>query len=370
MRINILGTRGLPAQHGGFETCVSELAPYLVSHGHQVYVYCQGTGPAGLNRQATFGGARLIHMGRRGGALATVLFDLQSTWHAARHGGVALIFGYNTAIFALILRLFHRRVIINMDGIEWQRRKWGKLPKLWFWFNELAACALTHRMIADHPAIQHHLSRGHLRRVTKNKLVMIPYGAHPAERNARADLLPDELHGKSYACIVARAEPENTILEMVEAWSLHERGALLAVVGSYNWLDVYQSKVLAAASEEVVFLGPIYETEVVRAIRSNSLAYLYGHTVGGTSPTLVEAMACGTPIIAFQTVYSEWVAGTAGVYFRDSTELNGILSTLLTDTKTLGRLSANSRSRWAAEFTWERVLTQYNTILASEGDAL
>ncbi|WVM92881.1 DUF1972 domain-containing protein [Halopseudomonas pachastrellae] len=170
--IRILGIRGIPAAHGGFETFAEHLSLYLASKNWKVIVYCQEEG-AGHIWQDEWHGIQRMHIPvQRTGPLGTIIFDWKSTLHAAREKSPCLILGYNTAIFTLILRLLGIYSFINMDGIEWSRAKWGPIAKLWFWLNDWAGCWLGNHLIADHPEIAKHLRT----RVSNKKITTIAYG--------------------------------------------------------------------------------------------------------------------------------------------------------------------------------------------------
>ena len=171
--LRILGTRGVPAAHGGFETFAEYLALYLVSHGWRVVVYCQEDGVGPVFEDAWRGVERVHIPISQEGPMGTMVFDWKVKMHAAKFDDLCLTLGYNTAIFCWVLRLKGVRNLINMDGIEWKRQKWGKFAKAWFWLNDWMGCWLGNHLIADHPQIKQHLQT----RVRGNKITMIPYGA-------------------------------------------------------------------------------------------------------------------------------------------------------------------------------------------------
>lgn len=353
--VRILGTHGLPAAYGGFETAAENVALFLRDHGWRVVVYCQvpGTGPTttdewnGIERV-------LIHEPREGW-LGTARFDWASIRHASRHRDVCLTFGYNTAVFNIVQRLKSIPNVINMDGIEWSRARWGRVRQSILWVNERIACWVGDRLIADHPAIEEYLAT----RARRSKLVTITYGAHAVIEAGTDPVTRRGLAPGRYLTLICRPIPENSILELVRAFSRRPRGHQLVVFGDYDADDAYIRAVRDAASDEVVFVGAIYDPAEVASIRFHGAGYLHGHTVGGTNPSLVEAMAAGNPVIAHDNVYNRWVAGEGGVYFTDEDSADERISTLLDSPELRRELSTASRRRHAAEFTWERVAGQY-----------
>ena len=357
--VRILGTHGVPAAYGGFETAAENVALFLRDRGWRAIVYCQvpGTGPT--TTDLWNGIERVMIPQHRDGWLGTASFDLASIRHASRHRDVCLTFGYNTAVFNIIQRLKRIPNIINMDGIEWSRARWGKGRQTILWINERIACWVGNRLIADHPVIETYLAT----RARRSKLVTITYGAHAVEQ---ADTLPVTSRGLTpgqYLTLICRPIPENSILELVTAFSREERGHQLAIFGTYDDNDPYSRSVREAASDEVVFVGPIYEPDEVASLRFHSLGYLHGHTVGGTNPSLVEAMAAGNPVIAHDNAYNRWVAGDGALYFTGVDDAAEHISTLLGSPDQRRTLAAASRSRHLTEFTWEHVAGQYENLL-------
>jgi hypothetical protein len=154
--LRIMGTRGIPAAHGGFETFAERLARFLTARGWTVTVYCQSA--SGPHQDDVWNGINRVHIPAISGAIGTIFFDLQATLHAARRPGAVLVLGYNTAVFNVILRAFGRKVGINMDGIEYQRQQYGRIARAWLRVNEWVALRTSHLIFADHPEIAHHLA--------------------------------------------------------------------------------------------------------------------------------------------------------------------------------------------------------------------
>lgn len=357
--VRILGTHGVPAAYGGFETAAQNVGLYLVRHGWRVIMYCQTDGQGPIRTDTWNGMERVIIPIDTEGWRGTSKFDLVSIRHACRSRDLCLTFGYNTAIFNTLQRLRGIPNVVNMDGIEWSRSRWGFARQAILYVNERIACFVGNHLIADHPEIEKYL----LTRAPARKLTTITYGADPVE-NAPADLLPDELEAGRFLTLIARPIPENSILELVQGFSRRDRGVKLAVLGNFSPdEDSYHRQVMDAASNEVVFLGAIFEPALVQALRFHSIAYLHGHTVGGTNPSLVEAMAAGNPVIAHDNAYNRWVAQDGGVYFTSADDVAKILDQLLDDPERLAQMQAASLRRHASEFTWDHVAGQYEELL-------
>ena len=357
--LRILGTRGVPAAHGGFETFAEHLALHLVQQGWRVVVYCQHEGRAPL-RQDHWRGVERVHISVPGnGPRSTIDFDWQTTRHASVQGDLCLTLGYNTALFCVLLRLRGVPNVINMDGIEWSRAKWGPLAKAWFWLNDWAGCLLGNHLVADHPEIKRHLQT----RVSGDKITTIAYGADAVGAVDDAPVRALGLVPGRYLTVVARAEPENSILEVVQGFSQRPRGLTLAVLGHYRPELPYHAQVQAVAGQEVRFLGAIYDKPVVQALRAHGAAYVHGHQVGGTNPALVEALGAGNAVIAHDNRFNRWVAGDGAAYFKGADGFAAVLDRLEADPAALQRMRDASRLRFEQAFTWPAILGEYEQLL-------
>jgi len=357
--LRILGTRGVPAAHGGFETFAEHLALYLVKQGWRVVVYCQEDG-AGSVFEDEWQGVERVHIPvKQAGPQGTIIFDWNATTHAAKFGDLCLTLGYNTAVFCGLLRLKGVPNLINMDGIEWSRAKWGVAAKTWFWLNDWAGCWLGNHLVADHPQIKVHLQT----RVAGSKITTIPYGADAVTTAPIEPVLRLGLEPGRFLTVIARAEPENSILEVVQGFSSKRRDYKLVVLGNYQESNTYHQAIKSVASAEVIFVGAIYDKAVVQALRFHSAAYVHGHQVGGTNPSLVEALGAGNAVIAHNNRFNRWVAGEGAVYFDGAVAFSECMDDLLTNSDKLQALSIQSRKRFQEAFTWSDVLKQYEALL-------
>jgi glycosyltransferase involved in cell wall biosynthesis len=358
----ILGTRGIPARHGGFETFAERLALYLTQRDWKVTVYCQGEVSQTETIEDTWRGVqRIIIPVTRDGALGTMEFDWKSVRDtAARKPALVLTLGYNTAVFCTYLRWHGITNLINMDGLEWRREKWKPHERVWLWLNERIGCWTGNHLIADHPAIALHLAT----RVNRRKITTIPYGADPVGAASLEPLKELGLEDTFYGLVIARPEPENSVLEIVTAFSRRPRGAKLVVLGKYDAeAHTYHREVIEAASDEVVFPGAIYDQSAVRALRRHAHFYLHGHRVGGTNPSLVEALGAGSAVIAHDNVFNRWVAGPEARFFATESDCDLHISALLGDPATAQAMGESSAQRFQSSFRWDSVLAQYEALL-------
>ncbi|WP_063894776.1 DUF1972 domain-containing protein [Burkholderia stagnalis] len=360
-RIAILGARGIPARHGGFETFAQHLALYLVSHGWDVTVYCQGDVGAASRAEDRWNGVRRVTFGVHvAGPAGTIEFDWRSIRDAAREKyPLTLTLGYNTAVFCTRLRLAGIVNIINMDGLEWKRQKWRAHERAWLWMNERIGCLVGNHLVADHPAIADHLST----RVSRRKITTIAYGADGVPVAGTDALDRYGLESGRYGIVIARPEAENSVLEIVTAFSKRHRQMKLMVLGYYDPAHhAYHARVKAAASDEVLFPGGIYDSEVVGALRAHARFYVHGHQVGGTNPSLVEALAASNAVIAHDNPFNRWVAGPSARYFASVDACDEWMTSLTTDDSLVEAMRLGSFARYRAEFQWERILGDYENL--------
>ena len=359
----ILGTRGIPAAHGGFETFAERLALYLASRGWRVGVYCQEEVERVRDRVSTrtWNGITLItvEVALRGPA-ATLAFDAFCVRDAAARGGVCLVLGYNGAAFLPYLRARGGRILTNMDGIEWRRPKWPLPVRAFFYVSEWIAAWSSQRLVADHPAIADHLAR----RRPRQAIATIPYGGDPPPAELRPP--PLGLEPGRYLISIARIEPDNNILTLVEAFSRKPRGMRLVVLGTLKVGNAYHRAVEDAAGLEVLMPGAIYEPELVQSLRVHARAYLHGHTVGGTNPSLVEALWAGNAVIAHDNPFNRGTAGDGQFYFTDGDSCADAIERVIADDAAVATAAAAARAR-AESFRWDDVLAAYETELCRVG---
>ena len=363
--IAIMGIRGVPAAHGGFETFAARLAPWLVERGWKVTVYCEEPVPT-APRESEWRGVRRVHIGfGPDSAINSVRFD----WACIRHSlaehprpPLVLTLGYNTALFGLRLRAAGITHAINMDGIEWARSKWGPLAKAWLYLNDWAGCLGASHLLADHPEIARHLET----RVPSSQISMIPYGTDLIAEADPAPLAALGLEPGGFMTVIARPEPENSVLEIVRAFSARPRGCKLAVLGRLNaQANAYHADVVRAASAEVVFPGAIYDADVLAALRRHGLAYLHGHRVGGTNPSLLEAMGAGNAVIAHDNRFNRWVVRDGALYFSDTASCIEAIDRVLAEPELRMRLGRACLDAASARFGWPLVLSQYEMTMAA-----
>jgi glycosyltransferase involved in cell wall biosynthesis len=357
--------RGGPAAHGGFETFAARLAPWLVDHGWKVTVYCEEPQPCAPH-ESQWHGVRRVHIGYGpDSAINSIRFDWACIRHALRETPkppLVLTLGYNTALFGLRLRAAGITHVINMDGIEWARSKWGPIAKAWLYLNDWGGCLGASHLLADHPEIARHLET----RVPASRISTIPYGTDLIEQADPAPLAALGLGAGGFMTLIARPEPENSVLEIVRAFSSKPRACKLVVLGRFRPEVVgYHADVMRAASADVLFPGAIYDPGVLAALRQHGLAYLHGHRVGGTNPSLLEAMGAGNAVIAHDNRFNRWVARHGALYFSDAASCAEAIDRLLGEPELRDQMGRANLDAATSRFAWPLVLTQYEMTMAA-----
>ena len=334
-------------------------------NGWKVTVYCEE--PFACDPyESDWHGVRREHIGfGPDSAINSVKFDGACIRHALREKArppLVLTLGYNTALFGLRLRAAGITHVINMDGIEWARSKWGPIAKAWLYLNDWGGCLGASHLLADHPEIAHHLET----RVAPSKISMIPSGTDLVEHADPTPLAALGLHPGGFMTLIARPEPENSVLEIVRAFSAKPRACKLVVLGRFvPDRNDYHAEVMRAASDDIVFPGAICDAGVLAALRQHGLAYLHGHRVGGTNPSLLEAMGAGNAVIAHDNRFNRWVARQGALYFSDTPTCTDAIDPLLAEPalrQRLGRLNGEAAS---TRFAWPCVLSQYEMTMAA-----
>ena len=360
MRIGILGTRGIPACYGGFETLAEELSARLAARGHDVTVYTR-------SRYATPGVSS--HRGAKVRVLPTIPTKyLDTVVHGAlsavdaafaRYDAVLVCNAINAASCFLPRLSGPTRVVLNVDGLERHRRKWNVVGKLAYRVSEWLSTVVPDTVVSDAAVIQQYYRTRY-----GIESVFIPYGGDLPRPAGKATLERLGLSAEGYVLYVSRLEPENNALEVVRAYRDVPGNAPLVVVGDAPYGADYIARVRAAADARVLFPGPIYG-EGYRELLSNAAAYVQATEVGGTHPALVEAMGYGRVVCYNATPENEEVAGGAALPFqaRDPASLAGLLTRILDDPAGHSVWKERARERTRQRYRWDDVVDRYEAVL-------
>jgi glycosyltransferase involved in cell wall biosynthesis len=353
VRIALLGIRGVPARYGGFETFAEQLGVRLVARGHHVTVY----GRTRYVRRGieTYRGIEVVRLpAPRSKYLETVIHSLFSAVHslAGRHDIVYVCNSANVPSVVL-LRACGRRVVLNVDGLEWQRAKWHAIGRAYYRSCAWLAAHLPVHVVTDAAVIQRHYLE-HYGRAT----ALFPYGADLDRVVDDGTLERLGLEPRRYILYVSRLEPENNAHVVIDAYGRVATDLPLVVVGDAPYSSSYIAGLRRQADERVRFVGAIYG-QGYRVLQANAGLYVQATEVGGTHPALVEAMGFGNAILANDVPEHREVLGAAGRYYRGSSQLAVELASLLGDPEAQESLRTASRRRAQESYSWDSIAASY-----------
>src|SRR5450755_2360243 len=354
MRIAILGTRGIPANYGGFETFAEELSVRLAARGHDVTVYCRS------GESHSYRGVRLQVLSTiRHKYLDTLAHTSLYTLHLLAHRvDVALYCNGANAIFTFVPRMFGMPVALNVDGLERKRKKWNRAAKAWYLMSEWLATFLPNEVVTDARAIQEYYQERYGKRTT-----FIPYGAETGKVESTAALAGLGLEAGRYFLYVSRMEPENHALEVRQAFERVHTEMKLAMIGDAPYARDYIRRVRDTRDARMVMPGAIYG-QGYHELDSHCFAYIHATEVGGTHPALIEAMGRGALVLYWDNAENAEVAGDAGIPFRDdlAEKIEQTLAMSEEDRETLRR---RARERVERHYCWDAVATAYENLFQS-----
>lgn len=348
-KVAIIGSTGVPAKYGGFETLAHQLVINLEDKS-ELSVYCSAKLFPEEERQTHFHGAELHYVPLNGNGWQSIVYDIYSILHALTYADVLLILGVPGAIILPFVKLFSRKkIIVHLDGLEWKRDKWNKAAQLFLKFSESIAARFSDEIIADNQALYEYVEQTY----NKDARVIAYGGDHTFQ-----DLMEVEAFEKlypftvcNYAFSVCRIEPENNTHLILEAFSEQETYELIFVG---NWLHSDYSRKLYERYkhlDHIHLVLPIYDNTILDRFKEKAKLYIHGHSAGGTNPSLVEAMYAKMPVIAFDVNFNRYSTFGQAEYFSSKEELKEIVSSISESDmlKNAARMkkSADSKYKWS-----------------------
>jgi rhamnosyltransferase len=372
-KIAIIGSRGIPAKYGGFETAVEAVAPRLVETGWNIFVSCEG--PRDQSKPAVYKGVNLFYFPVRPffRIIYEVLYDVYSLVKSSLMCHCIYMLGYGAGLFFFIPKIFRKKLVVNVDGLEWKREKFNKLEKSILLTSERAAVAFADVIVADSKEIKKYIEGRY-----KKKVVYITNGVDAPQLEkwderkfsgqgflkGNTALLP-----KDYWLAVARLEPENNIHVIVRAFLKSTSHRKLVIIGNFS-SKKYQRHVLKIlednnAGERVILTGAIYAMNLLNMLRQNCFAYIHGHSVGGTNPTLLEAMSMKNLIIAHDNEFNKEVGGQTTLYFKDAGDLAAKIEEIENTPDSFGHLKEAAYSRVLSNYSWTDIVQEYDKLFTA-----
>ena len=356
-RVAIIGTQGVPAHYGGFETLAENLIGEAKSSDIEYTVICSSKD---LKKDlCEYKGARLLYVGLRANGVQSIPYDIMSMCKVLRGYDVILILGISGCIFLPFVKLLSKtKIIVNIDGLEHRRDKWGKVARWFLKLSESIAVKYADIVVADNKGIQDYVMK------TYNRTsALIAYGGDQVIRDVKEscqeELLKEyDLQRDSYYMSLCRIEPENNCHIVLEAFAESEK--TLVFIGNWDKSEYgTELKKKYVEKPNIRLWNAIYDLDTLYILRNNCSAYIHGHSAGGTNPSLVEAMFFGKPILAFNVVYNKATTYNKASYFSSSEDLVAILKS--------GTLCDGGEIRQIAQehYTWQKVVKEYETLYHS-----
>ena len=359
MRIAIVGTRGIPAKYGGFETFAQEVSPLLVKAGYVVTVYCD---KSELNNiPSEFNGVKLRQLWTTK-SRNPLLYYYLSVYHGLKENDIIIVAGTGGSFF-YFLNFFHRKKIItNTDGIESRRAKWSFIKRRLIKLSEILAIRYSDYLIADSKGISQYLLDNYPNLVG-NKLSTIEYGA-PINNTLNSDYLRKyELTVNDYFLVVSRLEPENNLKMIIDGYKLTDNTKHLIIVGNIIMND-YVKSLLEYQSDRVRFIGGVYNNDELSTLRTGAFAYIHGHSVGGTNPSLLEALGSSNICICHNNIFNREVTDNHQLYFSDANELKSRIEEINKQSvTTCFQLKENAVNRIINYYNWRNITNKYISLL-------
>jgi glycosyltransferase involved in cell wall biosynthesis len=354
MKIGILGTRGIPNHHGGFEQFAEFFSVFLVQHGHEVFVYNSSNHPYQRN---IFQGVNIIHCKdpeNKIGTIGQFIYDYYCIQDSkTRNFDILLQLGYTSSSIWYKFLPSTPVIITNMDGLEWKRSKYSKLIRRFLKFAENLAVKSSDYLISDSIGIQNYLQSTY--NVDSR---FIAYGAELFKSQKSGLLNEYDVEPFKYNMLVARLEPENNIETILDGVVLSKSKSPFLVIGKHdvNTFGQYLKNKFKQ-NNNIKFIGGVYNLEHLNNLRYHSNLYFHGHSVGGTNPSLLEAMASNALIVAHNNEFNKHVIGEDGFYFNSSEDVSQLVKTIKKE-EYINKIK-NNEGKIISKYNWEKINKSY-----------
>jgi glycosyltransferase involved in cell wall biosynthesis len=358
-RVAIIGTAGVPAKYGGFETLADNLCEHLNADDLEIVVYCSKFSDPSKPR--SYCKAKLVYIPLKPNGWQSLAYDFCSIFHSIFWGAETLLLLGVSGSFALpFVRLFpHVKVVTNVDGVESRRAKWGKVAKLVLKLLEWFAIRFSHVVIADNEGIREYLSKSY-----KIQPSVIAYGGDHLSVEPNQS---DALNKFNYALCLGRIEPENNTHMILEAFSEPFKASSLKLIAIGNWEDSNYGRSLKnkyKLNKNIEIIDPVYDRQIVSQYRTQASVYIHGHSAGGTNPSLVEAMFFPVPVLCYDCNFNRYTTDGMATYFKDASDLRSAVELLL-----LGehhKITYRLLEYANANYRWAEIARKYQIVLTAE----
>ncbi|MGN0728468.1 DUF1972 domain-containing protein [Treponema sp.] len=357
LRISVIGTVGVPACYGGFESLVDNLLDFTPP-GVEYTVFCSGKKYE--NRLESYKGAKLVYLEKDANGIESIFYDFEGMKRSL-DSDIMLILGVSGCMFLpYIRRRFRGKIITNIDGLEWRRDKWKWYAKHLLKFSEKMAVRHSDIVIGDNKGITDYIKAEYRKEIQNKRVELIAYGGDqvlPVKDDSLFEKYP--FCKNPYAVTVCRIEPENNVHLILEAFSkMPEKN--LVFVGNWERSDYGKClKEKYSGFSNIHLLDPVYEPHTVNWLRSNASLYVHGHSAGGTNPSLVEAMNLGLAVLAFDCVYNRATTEEKALYWKTSDD---IVRIIIEESSRFEEVSHTMKEAGKRLYSWETIAELYNSL--------
>lgn len=360
MKIAIIGTRGIPANYGGFETFAEEMSTRLVKRGHSVRVY--GRSSSISVKERFYKGVELVVLpALKHKYLETVSNTFLAVMHVIFTDTDAIYFcNAVNSVFTIIPRIFGKKVVLNVDGLEWRRKKWNRIGKAVYKASEYIATKFPNRIVTDSKIIHDY----YMSKFGKES-EYISYGADITAKISPGPVMDRYgLKERGYVLYVSRLEPENNAHTLIKAYEKVKGGMPLAIVGDAPYAKGYISELKSTKDARIKFLGSVYGEGYLELL-SNAFIYVHGNEVGGTNPALLSAMAAGNCVIVNGVDFNREVIGDAGLWYEpgNADDLKNKIEYLLDNTGEAEKFRIKAVDRIRRYYNWDDVVKKTEELL-------
>ena len=379
MKVAILGSRGIPAKYGGFETFAEGLTENLTKKGFDLTVSCEYE--PHKSRIKDLNGIKLDYFPIKPPKNYLLrkfyenLSDIYFLIKLSRNYDIIIFLGIEVGMFLFIPKLLNRQIktLVNIDGVMWERTKFNKLERWLLKINHVLAIRFADIVIADSKEMMRYVEDKY-----QNKTIYLSYGIQIPERipwndknlKKLAKYTKALISEENYFLVVARLEPENNIHTIVEAYLEADLKTPMVVLGDFT-SPAYQKEIekmiLAYDSPRIILLGSIYDEDILNMLRQNCMAYIHGHSVGGTNPSLLEAAISKNIILAHNNIFNREVCGKNAIYFDDSKELKTQIELVEQNPENYSKIKYDVHNSVKNEYSWEKISNGYENLLNSMG---
>jgi glycosyltransferase involved in cell wall biosynthesis len=353
--VSIVGTVGLPAKYGGWETLVSNLTCQLKGKFY-LTVFCSSV--KYKDQPSEYNGAQLKYINLNANGIQSIPYDIISIYKSLNFADTILILGVSGCIFLPFVRIFGKsKIIVNIDGLEWKRDKWNGFAKWYLKLSEKIAVKYADLVVTDNKAIQQYVADEY--GVVSE---LITYGGDHVNKESLTDNDKDQYAflNDNYAFKVCRIEPENNLDAILEAFSFCNSLPIVIVGNWSNSAYGIELRRKYKRHQHIFMLDPIYNQKDIDVLRSNCFIYIHGHSAGGTNPSLVEAMFLELPVIAFDVSYNRETTHNKSLYFENKQQLISILEGI--EKIDLEGISQSMKSIADQEYIWSVIADKYANI--------